>query len=309
MQKGKLFRKEKKYLSVLLVPHSVDRVKTLKFKALYSKIIVTLALFIVMMICMVSLLVYNMLENNKLKSDISVLSESNLEQRKLIWEKAAEIQGHKETETRFNNCKKDFLDKYRELAEKFIEDRVDGEKINRGESNSKSILSDLDHLKGILDNLNNSTATGNPSKSDLSETEKKLTGYLESVPTRWPAQGEISSNFGGRTDPFLFIKRYHTGLDIVADYGNNIRASASGTVTFAGYKGAYGYTVIIDHGHGLSTFYGHSSVLLVKEGQSVKKGDVIARIGSTGRSTGPHLHFEVRFNGEPVDPLKYLDSK
>jgi methyl-accepting chemotaxis protein len=103
--------------------------------------------------------------------------------------------------------------------------------------------------------------------------------------------------------------RLHEGIDVAASSGDDIRASASGKVTFAGVYNGYGRTVIIDHGNGISTLYGHSSKLLVKEGQTVSKGELIAKVGSSGRSTGPHLHFEIRINGEPVDPLNYLDKK
>ncbi len=108
---------------------------------------------------------------------------------------------------------------------------------------------------------------------------------------------------------FTRRKTFHDGLDIACPYGEDIKAAANGKVTFADRKSGYGRTVMIDHGHGLTTVYGHASKLLVKAGQTVKKGDVIAKVGSSGRSTGPHLHFEIRLYGSPVDPLKYLDEK
>ena len=109
-------------------------------------------------------------------------------------------------------------------------------------------------------------------------------------------------------DPFTRRKTFHEGIDISADKGTSIKASASGKVILAKRYGGYGLAVIIDHGRGLSTLYGHSSKLLVKEGQTVKKGDIIAKVGSTGRSTGPHLHFEVLLYNTPVDPKLILIS-
>lgn len=122
----------------------------------------------------------------------------------------------------------------------------------------------------------------------------------------FPSNGEITSGFGWRMHPILGYERFHSGVDFGADYGSNIFAADSGTVIFAGWYGGYGNAVIIDHGGNLTTMYAHASELLVQEGQQVRQGDTIATIGSTGLSTGPHLHFEVRQNGEPVDPMNYL---
>lgn len=122
----------------------------------------------------------------------------------------------------------------------------------------------------------------------------------------WPLNGPITSEFGWRTHPIFGTQRYHSGLDIGGDYGLPIAAAASGTVIHAGWISGYGYTVIIDHGGGITTLYGHNESLLVGEGESVSQGQTIALCGSTGNSTGPHCHFEVRENGEPVSPYSYL---
>jgi len=122
----------------------------------------------------------------------------------------------------------------------------------------------------------------------------------------WPLNGPITSEFGWRTHPIFGTQRYHSGLDIGGDYGLPIVAAASGTVIHAGWISGYGYTVIIDHGGGITTLYGHNESLLVGEGESVSQGQTIAMCGSTGNSTGPHCHFEVRENGEPVSPYSYL---
>lgn len=121
-----------------------------------------------------------------------------------------------------------------------------------------------------------------------------------------PTNGEITSNFGWRQHPVLGSSRFHAGTDFGAPEGSPIYAADSGTVIVAEWYGGYGNTVIIDHGNGLSTLYGHCSQLYVSVGQGVQRGQPIAAVGSTGLSTGPHLHFEVRLNGEPVEPLAYL---
>jgi len=137
-----------------------------------------------------------------------------------------------------------------------------------------------------------------------------LTRTLLRVPLRKPVNGEIdlSSTFGVRVDPFLHVAAMHTGLDFRGDAGDPIHATAAGTVVGAGWSGGYGRIVEIDHGNGLSTRYGHLSQIDVKVGDEIRIGQVIGRMGSTGRSTGPHLHYETRIDGDPVDPQKFLHA-
>ena len=131
---------------------------------------------------------------------------------------------------------------------------------------------------------------------------------LTAVPVRKPVTGEtdMSSPFGMRMDPFLSLPAIHTGIDLRGDVGEPVRATATGRVTTAGREGGYGNMVEISHGNGLATRYGHLSEISVKIGQVVRIGELVGRIGSTGRSTGPHLHYETRVNGEAVDPQKFL---
>ncbi len=127
------------------------------------------------------------------------------------------------------------------------------------------------------------------------------------LPTRLPIAGaELTSSFGHRTDPFAHASAFHAGLDFAAQSGTPIASAAGGTVVFAGVKPDFGWVVEIDHGNGLTTRYAHASKLLVEAGQVVMPGDRIAMVGSTGRSTGPHLHFEVLRDGGHVDPKRYL---
>jgi len=126
--------------------------------------------------------------------------------------------------------------------------------------------------------------------------------YAGSGRLNWPCGGYISSPFGWRIHPIYRSYIFHTGVDIAAEYGTAVTAADSGIVILASWYGGYGNAVVIDHGSGLSTLYGHCSVLYVRAGQQVAKGQVVALVGSTGNSTGPHLHFEVRQNGTPIDP-------
>jgi len=119
----------------------------------------------------------------------------------------------------------------------------------------------------------------------------------------WPASGPISSGFGWRIDPIFHRRALHTGIDIAASWGAPVEAAETGTVLYVGWMTGYGNVVVLDHGNGVSTVYAHLSSYAVRAGEPVRRGQVIARVGSTGWSTGPHLHFEVRQDGQPVDPL------
>lgn len=130
-------------------------------------------------------------------------------------------------------------------------------------------------------------------------------GFCSPIGENW--RNVVTSEFGYRRDPFTGERKGHSGMDLAVPTGTSVRAALPGTVTVSTYnQGGYGYYVMIDHGNGLSTLYGHNSQLLARVGQTVEAGDVIALSGSTGRSTGPHLHFEVRINGERTNPRSYL---
>jgi murein DD-endopeptidase MepM/ murein hydrolase activator NlpD len=128
-----------------------------------------------------------------------------------------------------------------------------------------------------------------------------------STPSVWPVRGWVTSPFGNRTSPFSGILKFHEGMDIAAQTGTPVVAPADGVVIKAGFSTGYGNMVEISHGYGLKTVFGHNSRLNVKAGQRVKRGDVISYVGDTGSSTGPHLHYEVRVNGLPVNPVKYMN--
>ena len=127
-----------------------------------------------------------------------------------------------------------------------------------------------------------------------------------SAPNLWPVEGQITGSFGERIDPFNGEGAFHSGVDISATIGSAVIAPADGVVTFADFLGGYGRAVMIDHGHGISTRYGHLGSFAVTPGQYLHRGDTIGYVGLSGRSTGPHLHYEVRINDTPVNPYKYL---
>jgi len=126
------------------------------------------------------------------------------------------------------------------------------------------------------------------------------------APNLWPVEGTVTGSFGERIDPFNGEGAFHSGIDISSSYGTPVMAPADGTVTYADFLGGYGRAVVVDHGHGISTRYGHLANFAVISGQHVHRGDTIGYVGLSGRSTGPHLHYEVRINDTPVNPHKYL---
>lgn len=139
------------------------------------------------------------------------------------------------------------------------------------------------------------------------ESGKEVAGAgqvdLEGIPDMWPTQGVVSSEFGYRRHPVQGVNKFHSGVDIANLKTTDIVAPARGRVAYSGKKGGYGITVVIDHGNGFETLFGHASEVLVREGDRVERGTLIARMGSTGVATGDHLHYEVSYFGEKVDPV------
>lgn len=142
---------------------------------------------------------------------------------------------------------------------------------------------------------------------DLEVHQQRMTNYLRNYPTLWPIRGRISSGFGWRTNPMGGRGgEHHNGVDIPARTGTPIRAAGGGTVIFDGWKNGYGNTIIINHGSGLTTLYAHNSRNRVTVGTRVERGDIIAYVGSTGRTTGPHVHYEVRRNNNALNPISFM---
>jgi murein DD-endopeptidase MepM/ murein hydrolase activator NlpD len=140
----------------------------------------------------------------------------------------------------------------------------------------------------------------------LESLTARLGKVLAALPSRWPLRGTVNSEFGRRISPWTGSHEVHTGIDIAADMGSPVRAPAPGTVVFAGTVADYGTAVVLEHGHDIRTLFGHLSRLHVAPGQTVERGQLIALSGNTGRSSGPHLHYEIQVKGQPADPRAYL---
>lgn len=171
---------------------------------------------------------------------------------------------------------------------------------------SESLLTQVAQIADASTKLNQITRGEEKNFADLQEHLQDRVIRLLSTPSIMPAQGWISSEFGYRYNPFSGSRTFHAGLDIANNIGTNIYAPADGFVTSAGIMGGFGQVVRISHGYNIVTKYGHNSRLLVKPGQKVTRGQLIAQMGSSGRSTGPHLHYQVEINGRPVNPRLFI---
>src|SRR5262245_21123439 len=185
----------------------------------------------------------------------------------------------------------------------FVKSRAMGGSSNALAPVLKSGLGSPDTVLGVLSDLLGVIGTRLDSVRDTVERRQALAAATPSI---WPVAGWLSSSYGTRTDPFTNDKDFHPGLDISADYGVPVLATADATVSTAGANGAYGNMVTLDHGFGILTKYGHLSRIAVMDSQHVKRGDVIGFVGSTGRSTGSHLHYEVWMNGRLTNPMTLL---
>jgi len=157
-----------------------------------------------------------------------------------------------------------------------------------------------------VDELDSASQRQENSFGNLLDKLEGQRSLLASTPAIQPTGGWMTSRFGYRVSPFTGRKEFHKGVDIANRKGTAILATANGIVSFAGDKGTMGNVLVIDHGHGMITRYAHLSEALKKQGEKVKRGDIIAQMGNSGRSTGPHLHYEVHLNGVPVNPVTYI---
>ena len=197
--------------------------------------------------------------------------------------------------------------------------------LNRYSKSLKEYNDTIKNISYLIDYNNNSSFNNNNNDNDINKILNEVDRYQKNIltfmdvssvihkeiPVGWPVAGggRISSGFGARLSPFTQERSYHYGVDIAGPYGTPILAAADGKVTFAGWKNGYGWFVLIEHANGYQTGYGHNSELLVHSGQEVKRGQKIAMIGNTGRTTGIHCHFEVRIAGDHKNPMPYLNAR
>ena len=239
-------------------------------------------------------------------SDINLISE--------IKKERAQIEAHKkkleEDRAKLVELEKAALAKQAEIEQKKSERNVVLQKAQNDRAVAMQAIEELNassaQISAMLKERQAARAAAAAAAAQSAGQGSSYTWVQGTGQLGWPVSGEITSPYGYRVHPIWGTTIYHSGIDIGVDEGTPVHAADSGVIVWSGWMGGYGYAVVIDHGNGLSTLYGHNSELAVDEGQSVSKGQVVAYAGSTGNSTGPHVHFEVRENGDPVDPMGYL---
>jgi len=260
-------------VTIMVVPHSRSNSRSIKLP-----VASIFALFILSCLGVVYTVSLSMhaLEYCRLKRD-------NASMNKQFKEMASAISSLKQSESQFRQLFS--LGSKKEVLSGFEADEdgsIDMEALK------KEVDASMESVKGI--------------KAYLAE-QRDI--YL-ATPHGWPAEGRISSGFGMRKHPLFHVNKLHTGVDISLSLGTPLYATADGVISFAGRSGGNGNIVVIEHGHGYSTVYGHNTENLVRSGQTVKRGEIVAYSGSTGFSTGPHVHYEVWVDGKSVNPLPFL---
>lgn len=271
--------KKQRYYTFMVVPHDATG-KTISLKVPARVVYGIAAGLAVCLIFAASSFIYTSVLSRKL-FNYSLVIAKNKEQQKVI--------------SSFSLKNKAVLKAINELEQSDAELRK-----QLGLKNWKSKAK----LSSTLESSTVRLAERHKSLSELKNWVGYVRTRLAATPSRWPIFGRIVSSFGYRTYPW---RGFHSGIDISAGYGTPVRTTGDGVINFAGWQRGYGKTVIVDHGRGVKTLYGHNSNYAVRVGERVKRGQVIAYVGSTGYSTGPHCHYEVRKYDRPVNPVAYLD--
>ncbi|GAB6099652.1 hypothetical protein JCM16358_15310 [Halanaerocella petrolearia] len=306
---------QKEEITFKFIPHTSQGIFTLRLSKKFIK--VTLTFMLIGLLTLVGGLYYYHKQYNlslkRIKQYIP-LKEKNKELRKSnnhLHQKLAKLS--KQTEKikqEFNRLKKE-NQKIRQLVD--FKDQLNSQaKAETVSVRTVSYNSNQNSIKRAEDNLQllkEALPQGEKNVSQLKEEVVEYKDYLVSKPHGWPIKGDkgrITSAFGYRHHPVLNKRVFHDGLDIGIWYNHKVVATGKGKVIFAGKKSGYGNAVVIAHGYNYRTLYGHNKRLLVKAGDRVERGDVIALSGNSGRSTGPHLHYEILLNRRPVDPMDYI---
>jgi len=312
MKVSNVIKKLNKTYSIVIIPNNNDSIKKYSLKAPLVKVLGTL--LIIFFLSTTVFLLSSLKQVNgetetkevskeALQQQIQTLSQVIVEQNKSLMTSNSQIEGLKASDIANKGKLDEFAKLYTEITNNYIS------KSSRGSvtKSSNNTALDLMKLSTMVEELNRSYNADAQLMAELEISKGKLQDIANAIPTLVPIYGKIASPFGMRKHPIKKVNKAHEGVDISCSKGDPILAAASGVVEYSGYNSGYGYHVIIDHKNGYRTLYAHSSKLLVKKGELVIKGKKIALVGSTGLSTGPHLHFEIRIGNTPVDPMQYID--
>jgi murein DD-endopeptidase MepM/ murein hydrolase activator NlpD len=319
--KGKISAR-RKYLSLMYVPHHMGGVKTIRINHYRTTLLTTFAFMLVALLMLTGYTLSVVKQNQDMKVQHTKELETILGEKQMlesmIAKQSKELAENAEIITTMNMTKTisekaidDYKAQYEDMVVAYIDANVKNiGTVSRGDKKPASFKNDVKELRSLISVVESAKLSEDDVSSKIAEKETELNDYLDALPTYWPVNSTAYfGGFGMRFHPIH--KRYimHEGLDMAGSKGDPIYAAAEGKVILAGWDGGYGYCVKISHGNGFKTVYGHMSKVLVQEGQWVKKGQKIGLVGSTGVSTSAHLHFEVRLNDVPTDPLLYIEPR
>lgn len=299
----------KDFYTLLILPKKHSAAKKVN---LSSSLVTGVSILMMALILLVMYISYDYIHIRREKDELVRLKQQNQEQRKEITGLAGRVEqfASKMEELR------QFDKKIRIMAN--LEKGKDKEQLlgiggpipEENRLRARIETDDKSLIKGVhenVDRLMEEALVRESSLADLLEFMRQRQSLLAATPSAWPVTGWVTSEFGRRKSPFGGGYEFHRGIDIATRFGQPIKAPADGVIAEVGYQSDLGRMVRIDHGHGISSLYAHLAKVHVKSGMAVKRGDRIGSVGSTGRSTGPHLHYEVSINGVPVNPRKYLN--
>ena len=302
------FIKSKKYFTIIIVPQKAQKVHKFKISDLTLMILGILTIFFIFVS---GIMLFNYFDLVSKATTVGDLRETNRRQKEKIREFQENID---KLETQMEKIRQ-FDEKLRiitNIGEFSKGDEMfgvggplpeEGESVTDVDKHTKSLMTEI---SVDLDKLQEESKLREESIQELLSFLEDKKNLLASTPSIWPTRGFITSGFGYRRSPYTKTLRMHEGLDIANKVGTPIIAPADGIVVFAGIEGGYGKLLSIDHGYGIVTRYGHLDSILAKEGDKIKRGEKIGTIGQTGLTTGPHVHYELRVNGVPVNPKNYI---
>ncbi len=307
--KKAIVKNKKNYTTMMFIPESQSEVRSFRMPVWFPRF-VTISLILLVA---ASAACFSLLSSLKLQYDISrkeigqltAINSSQKVEIEKLQKNSLEVQKQLEENSKILDELK------RAVGISPVEDdaAVEPEPASAVESAPIDISTGLDSIEADFASLSEKIADQKKTINDSLAPIKKQLAYLMAKPSIMPVAASITAGFGYRKNPFTSRgSEFHKGIDFAASYGQKAIATGDGIVVFSGWNSGYGKMVIVSHGYGISTVYAHNSKLLVKQGDKVKKGQAISAVGNTGRSTGTHLHYEVRINGKNVNPSKYFNQ-
>lgn len=319
--KGKISAR-KNYLSVMYIPHHKGGVRTIRINHYRTTLLTTFAFMLVALLMLTGYTLSVVKQNQDMKvqhtKELDAIMNERDRLETLIADQSKELADNAEMITAMNSTKTisenavgDYKNQYEDMVVAYVDNDVKNiGTVSRGDKKPASFKTDVAELRSLIQVVESAKLSEDDVNSKISKKETQLTNYLNALPTYWPVNtSETFDGFGRRFHPIY--KRYinHEGVDMAGSTSDPIYAAADGKVVVSGWDGGYGKCIMISHGNGFKTVYGHMSKILVQEGAWVKKGQKIGLVGSTGVSTSAHLHFEVRLNDVPTDPLQYIEPR